>query len=252
MISKARIKDIKSLHQPKFRQMYDIFIAEGDKVCTELLKTPKYRIDSVFIVQDTLHKYEILLEGLKEKTEIISSREMEQISALKTTSDILLLLEVKEDDDNVLLKKGTSAIYLDGVQDPGNVGTIIRIADWYGIDALIRNNQCADFFNPKVVQATMGSLVNVDLITADYSKILRSGKTLYGTFMDGVDINAVIIESDAILVMGSEGKGISTELEKSIRNKIAINGSRSKIAESLNVSVAAGIICERWKGGVYR
>ena len=195
--------------------MYDIFIAEGDKVCTELLKTPKYRIDSVFIVQDTLHKYEILLEGLKEKTEIISSREMEQISALKTTSDILLLLEVKEDNDNVLLKKGTSAIYLDGVQDPGNVGTL-------------------------------------DLITADYSKILRSGKTLYGTFMDGVDINAVIIESDAILVMGSEGKGISTELEKSIRNKIAINGSRSKIAESLNVSVAAGIICERWKGGVYR
>ncbi len=229
--------------------MYNIFIAEGGKVCTELLKTPKYRIDSVFIVQDTLHKYEILLGGLMDKTEIISSREMEQISALKTTSDILLLLEMKEDDDNVLLKKGTSAIFLDGVQDPGNVGTIIRIADWYGIDAVIRNSQCADFFNPKVVQATMGSLVNVDLFTSDHSKILRSEKEMYGTFMDGVDINTVTIEHDAILVMGSEGKGISPQLEKSIQNKISIKGSRSKIAESLNVSVAAGIICEKWKGG---
>jgi TrmH family RNA methyltransferase len=249
VISKARIKDIKSLNQPKFRQMYNIFIAEGGKVCTELLKTPKYRIDSVFIVQDTLHKYEILLGGLMDKTEIISSREMEQISALKTTSDILLLLEIKEDDDNVLLKKGTSAIFLDGVQDPGNVGTIIRIADWYGIDAVIRNSQCADFFNPKVVQATMGSMANVNLFTTDYSKILSCGKTIYGTFMGGADINSVSIKSDAVLIMGSEGRGISAELEKSIQNKISIKGSRSKIAESLNVSVAAGIICEKWKGG---
>ena len=249
MISKARIKHIKSLHQPKFRQMYNIFIAEGDKVCTELLKTPKFKIDSIFIIHDSLHKYEKLLGGMV--AELVTPKEMEQISTLKTPSDILLLLEIKEDGDKVLLKPNISAIYLDGIQDPGNAGTIIRIADWYGIHAVIRSPQSADFFNPKVVQATMGSLVNVALITTDYSKILNSGKALYGTFMDGGDLHTVTMESDAILVMGSEGKGISPEFEKSIQNKISIKGSKSKIAESLNVSVAAGIICERWKGGSF-
>ncbi len=247
MISKARIKHIKSLHQPKFRQMYNIFIAEGDKVCTELLKTPKFKIDSIYIINDSLHKYEKLLGGMV--AELVTPNEMEQISTLKTPSDILLLLEIREDGDNVLLKPNISAIYLDGIQDPGNTGTIIRIADWYGVDVVVRSPQSADFFNPKVVQASMGSLVNVALITADYSKILSSGKDLYGTFMDGVDIHTITMKSDAILVMGSEGKGISPELEKSIQNKISIKGSRSKIAESLNVAVAAGIICERWKGG---
>lgn len=227
--------------------MYNFFIAEGEKVCTELLKSSKYSVDTILILNTASAKYEGLIGG--KTTEFVSSGQMEQISTLKTPSDIFLLLKIGEDDDKILLKTGSSAIYLDGVQDPGNAGTIIRIADWFGIDAVIRSHDSADFFNPKVVQATMGSMANVNLFTTDYNRILSCGKTIYGTFVDGVDINTITIESDAILVMGSEGKGISPELEKSIQNKITIKGSPSKIAESLNVAVAAGVICERWKGG---
>lgn len=248
MISKSLIKEVKSFHQPKFRQMYNIFIAEGEKVCSELMKSSKYKIINAFILEESMSKYQNTLGSLKIKNEIISQREMEQITALKTASDIFLLLEMKEDDHKVLLKNDSSVIYLDGVQDPGNVGTIIRIADWFGIDAVIRSPKSADFFNPKVVQSTMGSMVNLDLFTTDYDQIIHAKKTIYGADMYGEPINVIKWNKNAILILGSEGKGISKELEKYIGQKVTIPGNGNKIAESLNVSVAAGIICSRWKG----
>ena len=247
MISKARIKDIKALHQPKFRQIYNKFIAEGDKVCMELLKKPKYKIDQILITSGNEAKYEKYLKDSTVETEIISPREMEQISLLKTPSDIFLLLEKLEEDANILLKKGSSIIYLDGVQDPGNVGTIIRVADWFGIGAVIRSEDSADFFNPKVIQATMGSLVNVHLWTSPLQNVKTNNNPVYGTFMDGEDISTVHLPKGAILVMGSEGRGIKTENAHLIDHKITIPGVAGKIAESLNVAIATGIICASWQ-----
>ena len=132
-------------------------------------------------------------------TDIISSKEMEQISALKTASDILLLLEKKEDNINDLVKSDASAIYLDGVQDPGNVGTIIRIADWFGVDAVIRSEESADFFNPKVVQSSMGSMANTLLITSDIETVSSLKKPIYGTYMKGAEIKKIIMESGCLL-----------------------------------------------------
>ncbi|MBK7632930.1 MAG: RNA methyltransferase [Saprospiraceae bacterium] len=179
--------------------------------------------------------------------DIISTKEMEQISTLKTPSDIFLLLDKREDDTNILLNDHISAIYLDGVQDPGNVGTIIRTADWFGIDMIIRSEESADFFNPKVVQASMGSMANLLLTTADYKKISSFKRPMYGTYIEGKDLQTTVIEEFAILVMGSEGKGISAEMDNWIQHKITIGGAKNKLAESLNVSVAAGIICAHWK-----
>lgn len=248
MISKALIQDIKALHQPKFRQIYNKFIAEGEKVCTEFLKSSKYKIEKVFISNNALPKYQHLLKDKTAEIIQVTSKEMEQISSFKTPSDILLLLERMEIDDNILLNEDTSAIYLDGIQDPGNVGTIIRLADWFGIDAVIRSGESADFFNPKVIQSSMGSMVNVDLFSADYTKIIECGKKLYGTFMTGHDIFNTTMEQNAIIVLGSEGKGISPELSSHIDVKVTIPGNQSKVAESLNVAVAAGILCSVWKG----
>ena len=247
MISKARLKDIKALHQPKFRQIYNKFIAEGDKVCCEFLKNKKFSIDQILITSGNEKKYLGFLSNGTVEPDIISTKEMEQISTLKTPSDIFLLLDKKEDDTNILLNDHISAIYLDGVQDPGNVGTIIRTADWFGIDMIIRSEDSADFFNPKVVQASMGSMVNLLLANADYKKVSSFNRPMYGTYMEGKDLQTTVIEEYAILVMGSEGKGISAEMDKYIQHKITIGGAKKKLAESLNVSVAAGIICAHWK-----
>ena len=247
MISKARLKEIKALQQPKFRQIYNKFIAEGDKVCIEFLKNQNFKINQILISSGSEEKYKTFVKHMTIDTDIISSKEMEQISALKTASDILLLLEKKEDNINDLFKSDASAIYLDGVQDPGNVGTIIRIADWFGVDAVIRSEESADFFNPKVVQSSMGSMANTLLITSDIETVSSLKKPIYGTYMKGAEMKKIIMESGAILVLGSEGKGISVIADKYIHKKVTIPGARYKIAESLNVSVAAGIICAHWK-----
>lgn len=247
MISKARIKDLKAFHQPKFRQIYNKFIAEGDKVCIELLKNPKYSIDQVYITEGYEGKFVKYLREKAINVEIINAREMAQISLLKTPTEIFILLDKKEDDFKDWLSETASIIYLDGVQDPGNVGTIIRMADWFGIDAVVRSEDSADFFNPKVVQATMGSMVNVHLITSKLEAFASSEKPIFGTFMEGENIHTQTVPKGAIMVMGSEGKGISPSNEALIHHKITIPGSTGKVAESLNVAVAAGIICAAWQ-----
>jgi TrmH family RNA methyltransferase len=167
-------------------------------VCIELIKNTKYNINQVFITQGYEGKYSKYLKDTTAEIEIISPKEMEQISLLKTPSDIFLLLEIKEDNTNDLLKPESSVIYLDGVQDPGNVGTIIRIADWFGIDAVVRSEDSADFFNPKVVQASMGSMVNVKLVTSDLQQTITKEKSVYGTFMNGISIKDVEIPKGSI------------------------------------------------------
>jgi TrmH family RNA methyltransferase len=174
---------------------------------------------------------------------------MDQISGLKTPSDIIIVLDQKQDEINILSQRGTSAIFLDGVQDPGNVGTIIRLADWFGIHAVIRSVDSADFFNPKVVQATMGSMANVHLFQAELADLTQYDKDIAGTYMEGQSIFNTALSSDTILVLGSEGKGIRPENNQWITQKISIPGAKGKLAESLNVSVAAGIIASVWKAG---
>lgn len=216
-------------------------------MCIELIKNPKYTIDQVFITAGNEATFEKYFTDKMIDPEIISPREMEQISLLKTPSDILLLLDKKEDDVKVLLNDEIGIVYLDGVQDPGNVGTIIRLADWFGLDAVVRSEDSADFFNPKVVQATMGSMVNVLLATMPLQTLKSKGKPVYGTFMDGDDVRGTTIPKGAILVMGSEGHGISKQNEPLIDYKLTIPGAEGKIAESLNVAIAAGIICAGWR-----
>ncbi|MBC7885794.1 MAG: RNA methyltransferase [Saprospiraceae bacterium] len=248
MISKAQIKDLRALHLPKFRQIYNKFIAEGDNACIEFLKSEKYKIQGLYVTNGFEAAYEIYLKDKKVDLISVTAAEMAQISILKTPSPILMLLEQFEESPNLLLNHELCAIYLDGVQDPGNVGTIIRIADWFGVDMVIRSPDSADFFNPKVVQATMGSMVNVHLITAGLENVFIFGRKIYGTFLEGVAVSETNIEKNGILVMGSEGKGISAGNKKYIHECITIPGHSARIAESLNVSVAAGIICAGWKG----
>lgn len=247
MISKAQIKDLKSLQIKKFRQIYNKFVAEGDKACIELLKSSKFRVIEAYILDGSLKSYFPYFKNQALLPTEINAHQMNQISGLKTASDIYLVLEQQEIDVKDHQTYFQNAIYLDGVQDPGNVGTIIRLADWFGIDSVIRSESSADFFNPKVVQATMGSLANVNLMTAELSTLVTPDSTVYGTYMDGDSAYVTRLNPLGILVMGSEGKGISPENSSLITQKLTIPGADSRIAESLNVGVAAGIICGLWK-----
>ncbi len=247
MVSKQKIKDIKSLQQPKFRQIYNKFVAESDKVAIEFIKNPKYSIEELFITHASEEKYKQLLADYPSPLLYVSEKEMSMMSGLKTPSDILLLLKKSEDTLNDKINLPSKALYLDGVQDPGNVGTIIRIADWFGISMVIRSNDSADFFNPKVVQSTMGSMCNVSLLTAELSECVNLYPNIIGTFMQGDDINLLKEISQGLLVMGSEGKGIRPSNIPLISKRVTIAGDKNRIADSLNVAVATGILCANWR-----
>lgn len=246
MLSKQKIKDIKSLQQPKFRQIYNKFVAEGEKVVTEFIKKPKYLLEEMFITHDSEEKYDSWIKNTSLKTLLVSQKEMAMMSGLKTPTDVLILLNKQEEKINETLKLRPKAIYLDGVQDPGNVGTIIRIADWFGIQAVIRSADSADFFNPKVVQASMGSMCRVSLLTAGLEECVPFFTSIVGTFMEGENTGMLKKHPHALLVLGSEGKGIRPENVSFITQKITIAGDEGRIADSLNVSVAAGILCAAW------
>lgn len=247
VISKQQIKQVKSLHTTKFRHSLGRFIVEGEKTSVEFLKANKYLVEEVFVLKNRLYKYQPLLTGFNlENLYEVSSQNMDAISCLTNPSDILLVCCSAEDNftsNESLLHK---IIYLDGVQDPGNVGTIIRLADWFGVDGVVRSSNSADFFNPKVVQASMGSLNNVLLCTKELRDLLYLNLPVFGTFMNGADYKSISDNKAGILVLGSEGRGISEDNLQYVTDKITVQGSAQRIADSLNVSVAAGIICAAW------
>lgn len=243
-ISNTQLKYIKSLHQSKFRQMYEKFVAEGNKLVLHLLKSQKFEVELIVATQEWISSNQFLLNNYREQVFEIEIHQMEQISALKTSTPVLAILNKSKSLFNVsLIEKGNS-FYLDGVQDPGNVGTIIRVADWFGFKSVIRSTDSADFYNPKVVQATMGSMANVDLYTLDKKELVDLNLNLVVTDMNGQEVSSLPnMDKGKVVVLGSEGKGVSDEIfqNKNI-NIVSIPAAKLSLAESLNVSVAAGII----------
>lgn len=245
-ITNNQIKFIKSLHQSKFRQMYENFIAEGDKLCKHLILFPKFEIVNIVATPSWIENHFYLIKKYDEKILEAELHQMEQISNLKTKTEIMLILKKSESIFNYSLMKGQYSFYLDGIQDPGNVGTIIRIADWFGIKNVIRTTDSADFFNPKTVQATMGSMVAVNLCTADREQLIIESKEIKSFIMeaDGKSLQKIEFENEGIIILGSEGQGVSSIIKSNLKNAslVSIDGASNKSAESLNVSIAAGIV----------
>lgn len=244
MITKNKIKEIKSLSQKKFRQKYNKYTAEGCKIIEQFLN---YRSEAIDIIYHTSSCSETIIHTAINKgisTEEIDEKEMKSISQLTTPSEILVVCHMNE---NALTKnhlRQQYSIYLDDVQDPGNVGTIMRIADWFGIKNIIRSSGTVDFYNSKVIQATMGSIVNLHLFDCERISLIEYGLPLYGTYMQGSPLQDIKWSDEGIIIMGNEGKGIHKEIYNHIQHKITINGSQSRSAESLNVAMAAGIVCQ--------
>ncbi|HMP28185.1 MAG TPA: RNA methyltransferase [Saprospiraceae bacterium] len=168
---------------------------------------------------------------------------MEQISNLVQPTTILAVFDMIDYTFADCLSDKGPILLLDGIQDPGNCGTIIRTADWFGLKSIIRTPQTADFYHPKVVQATMGSLNNIKFSTmVDLDQLTKSRKTIVGMDMNGQNLKELHLSEDMVFVMGSEGQGISKEINNLVNHKVRIPGTNSKLAESLNVGVAASIL----------
>lgn len=250
MISKQKIELIRSLKDRKEREKAGLFAAEGSKLVFDLLKTALVPSE-LFITAEGLAAYQGQLDSLT--IHQISDKEMERISLFKNPSPVFALFKIPAVDPVTSDSFQGLNLVLDGIQDPGNLGTIVRMADWFGISGIFCSAECADVYNPKSVQATMGALARVQVHYLDLAGLLKEAAIhripVYGAYMDGENLFQTELSANTLLVMGSEGRGISPELEGSLTKKISIPSypAGHRELESLNVAVSAAIICAEFR-----
>ena len=240
MISKSQISFIKSLHQKKIRKEQGLFIVEGLKSIQEFINS-EYLVDSVYCTENLMLKLDNL--SRKIKPVIISESELSRISTLSTPQAILAVVQIpKHTEINIKNLDCSFFLALDGVQDPGNLGTIIRTADWFGLNTILCSMDTAEVYNPKVVQASMGSLSRVNIIYTDLGVLFSQiNIPVYGALLDGKSIYETDFGQAGIVLLGNEGNGISKERVEKINYPITI--PRFGKAESLNVAISASIFC---------
>ena len=241
MLSKSYTKYIQSLHLKKFRDIEDAFIAEGSKVVMDLLNSSKIICVHILAKQDWMRENEhAIRKHYAGPLEVIEDFELEKISALNTPNQVLGVF--KKIKQNEISPKGKITLVLDTIQDPGNLGTIIRIADWFGVKAIICSESSVDLYNPKVVQSTMGSLGRVEVLYTNLHNwlLLNQSIPIYAAALNGKNINELHGMQEGIILIGNESKGISEELMQMANELITI--PKIGFAESLNAAVATGII----------
>ena len=239
MLSKLKLKYIQSLGQKKFRDENRVFIAEGPKLIMELMRSGSTRIKELYALDEWIKENEKSLG--KFPVEPVSEIELEKISQLSTPNKVVAIVHQfpTEPPGNISNK---IVLALDGIQDPGNLGTIIRIADWFGIDQVICNHESAELYNPKVVQSTMGSLARVRIFYTDLGEWLRTQNEtrIYATTLEGQDITSMNKINSGIILAGNESRGINPNLLGIANVRITI--PKKGNAESLNVAIAVGIV----------
>ncbi len=242
MMTKKEIADIRKLEQKRNRYEQNLFVAEGFKAIKEI-------VDAGFFVEKLYTTIENELPI--KQVEMIDKVEMNRISFLQTPTSYLALVTIPKNNKIATISDIELTLVLDEVQDPGNLGTIIRLADWFGINSIICSTNTADCFNPKVVQATMGAIARLKITYCNLQDILKDAKKrdipIFGTFMEGENIYTANLPQNGVLVMGNEGSGISKEIESLVTQKLTIPSFKSENVESLNVAIATSICCSEFK-----
>lgn len=235
MLTKNHIKLITSLKQKKFRTQHNLFVVEGVKGINEFLNSP-FKLRELFSVDDIFN-----IDFIK-----ISDKDLNRISNLKSPNKALALFEIP---NRITASESGLTLVLDDVRDPGNLGTIIRLCDWFGIQNLVCSLETVDCYNPKVVQATMGSLtrVNINYVNLE-SYVDANDKPVFGTFMDGINIYEKTLPQEGLIILGNEANGISPAIQKLVDQRIAIpRFGNLKATESLNVATATAIVLSEFK-----
>ncbi|HEY4619019.1 MAG TPA: RNA methyltransferase [Flavobacterium sp.] len=241
MVSKNQIKLISSLQQKKYRIANQLFFAEGVKVVLELLES-NFELEHLYTTENDFE------DVLFAKKTLVHETDLKKISALATPNTCLAVFKMPREKE---IKKSGLIIALDSIRDPGNLGTILRLCDWFGVEQLLCSKETVDIYNPKVVQATMGSIARVNVNYVDLNAFISDTQLpVFGTFMDGLNIYKTNLPQEGIIIMGNEANGISEDLEKMIKNRLSIPrfGEVQK-TESLNVATATAIILSEFKRG---
>lgn len=249
MISKNQIKYIHSLETKKGRNKENAFVAEGPKVVADLMAFMQPQM--IVATEEWYRANPTVSNG--NGCFVVTEDELRKVSFLQHPQQVLAVFPIKDKQKEAVVEKKLY-LALDGVQDPGNLGTIIRIADWFGIMRIFCSRDTADVYNPKVIQATMGSVARVDVVYVDLAELFGSlpdGYPVYGTFLDGEDIYKKTLTSHGIIVMGNEGKGISSAIGELVNNRLLIpNFPKGRdTADSLNVAIATAITCSEFRRG---
>lgn len=240
MLSKQRQKYIQSLQLKKYRQEYQAFLVEGAKSVLELLESD-FEIELVCCTTKFLSENAPRLKKISEIEEI-SQSELEKLGTLQSNDSALAVVKMKE-NKSILLENDEFALVLDDIRDPGNLGTIIRIADWYGIKKIVCSNTTVEFYNPKVIISTMGSFTRIQLFYTELTEYLKKiDVPIIGTFLDSQNIHQFKFPKSGLIVLGNESKGISEEVEKLVSEKITI--PKFGNAESLNAGIATAVVLD--------
>ena len=239
MITRAEILAIKALATKQGREEQGAFIAEGEKLVDEIRRSNLH-------IRHIYQTKPLFAEG-----EVVGTKEMERISQLKTANTVLAVVETPQCDLSAVEPSQNLVLALDRVQNPGNLGTIIRLADWFGISDIVCSEDTADCFNPKVVQATMGAILRVRVHYTNLAKWLsaQGSAKVYGTFLEGENIYSAELDKSGVIVMGNEGQGISAEVAECVSHKLLIPPYPADRcgSESLNVAVATAVICSEFR-----
>jgi len=239
MLSKAKIKFIKSLQVKKYRKQEQCFVVQGAKGVEEALASD-FAVTLVIGTDDFLAG----LKTIKDQAEVIrvKEKELEELGEFQSNNAALAVVRMKPNEP-FQLSENEFAIMLDDISDPGNLGTIIRTADWYGITKIVASTETADFYNPKVISATMGSFTRVSVFYTDLVGYLsNSSSTVFGAFLNGQDVHQVDFGRGGIILIGNESRGIDPALDKFVSKRITI--PKYGGAESLNAGVATAVICD--------
>jgi len=248
-LSKNKISLIRSLSLKKYRLEHNLFIAEGQKIISEIAESD-FTIRYIVYNDDKDYK---IIDCLSESF-VTNNAGMKKISALKTPPAILAVVETSNKTLDIQSLKNKLCLVVDDIQDPGNLGTIIRICDWFGIENLICSNNSAYVYNPKVIQASMGAFLRVNIHYADLPSFLNeykaeTGHTCYGTFLEGKNIYQTELSQEGLFILGNEGNGISLEVESLVDKKLHIPSfaKGNSHAESLNISVAGAVVASEFR-----
>lgn len=242
-MTKAEILLVRALADKRARTEYGLFVAEGEKLIGEL-RASQLRVQKIYAMEGAFQGPDV---------EIVSGKEMERLSLLKTPGRSLALVEIPQHTLDPRALAGQLTLALDDIQNPGNLGTIIRLADWFGIRDIVCSQASADCFNPKVVQATMGAILRVRVHYTDLPRLLNDAAArhlpVYGTFLEGENIYTTPLSPSGIVVMGNEGRGVTPEVARALTRKLFIPPypADRQGSESLNVAMATGIICSEFR-----
>ena len=252
MISKNRLKYVRSLEMKKYRKADGVFVAEGPKLVGDLLDV----LECTYLVAtpDWLSANALWVERQRGvEIDEVTEDELRRVSFQETPQQVLAVFQqpVYSVDVNEVVRKQLCLV-LDDVQNPGNLGTIVRLADWFGIEHIFCSKGCADIYNPKTVQATMGGIARVQVHYVDLPEMLSSlerGIPIYGTFLDGDNMYQKTLENRGLIVMGNEGKGVSKEVEALVTERLYIPNypEGRDTSESLNVAIATAIVCAEFR-----